>query len=78
MRCARRWTVMVLLLTTATSARSQQTPRFELTPDNVLTDEAFRMAVTGLKPDQDVTIRADGGAAPGTRARRSAPTRQAA
>ena len=59
---ARLYTAAALLLLTATVVISQQTPRFELTPESVLTDEAFRMSLTGVSPGRDVTIRADGGA----------------
>ncbi|HEX6976423.1 MAG TPA: acyl-CoA thioester hydrolase/BAAT C-terminal domain-containing protein [Vicinamibacterales bacterium] len=38
----------------------QQGPRFELSPDTVLTDEPFRIALSGLEPGQQVTIRVDG------------------
>jgi dienelactone hydrolase len=37
-----------------------QTARFEITPQDVLTDERFRLALDGLKPGQEITIRADG------------------
>ena len=44
----------------ASPGLSQQTPRFETTPDAVLFDERFRIALNGLKPGEEVTIRADG------------------
>src|SRR3954465_10752773 len=37
-----------------------QTAQFEITPQDVLTDERFRLALDGLKPGQEITIRADG------------------
>src|SRR5215213_1658365 len=61
MRFVRYHTLIVLVLMAAASPAAQPTARLELTPDTVLTDEPFRIALTGLKPNQDVTIRADGG-----------------
>ena len=37
-----------------------QAPRLEITPAAVLTDEPFQVTLSGLPPDQDVTIRVDG------------------
>jgi dienelactone hydrolase len=37
-----------------------QTARFEITPASVLIDERFRVALEGLNPGQEVTIRMDG------------------
>jgi dienelactone hydrolase len=39
---------------------SRQTPHFEMTRDAVLVDERFRLALDGLKPREEVTIRANG------------------
>jgi dienelactone hydrolase len=69
----RPWTVVLAVVLIATTATSQQPPRFELSPDTVLMDEPFRVAVAGLKPGQAITIRADG---PGG-VRRSSATFQA-
>ena len=44
----------------AAAALAQQGARFENTPDTVLVDERFRVALSGLPPGQDVTIRVDG------------------
>ena len=57
---ARHWILASALLLIATSAASQQAPRFELSPETVLTDEPFRVAVSGLTPGQNITIRVDG------------------
>ena len=38
----------------------QDAPRIDLIPETVLMDEPFRVAVSGLKPGQPVTIRMDG------------------
>ena len=56
----RRWQCAPAVLLLASLATGQQTARFELNPDTVLMDEAFRVAVSGLKPGQTVTIRVDG------------------
>ena len=54
--------VLVLpLLFVAAITAGQQGPRLELSPTDVLTDEPFRVAVSGLKPGQAVTIRASAG-----------------
>ena len=55
----RRWLVPALVLLAA-GATSPKTPRLELSPETVLTDEAFRVALSGLKPGQPITIRVDG------------------
>jgi hypothetical protein len=39
---------------------SRQTPHFEMTRDAVLIDERFRLALDGLKPREEVTIRVNG------------------
>jgi hypothetical protein len=39
---------------------SRQTPHLEITPHAVLFDERFRIALNGLNPREEVTIRADG------------------
>ena len=62
---SRRWHGSSLLLVAALSliaprALTGQTARFEITPDTVLIDERFQIAVHGLKPGQEVTIRVDG------------------
>ena len=56
----RRTFLLLLLLIGATAVASQQTPRVELSPESVLMDEPFRLAASGLKPGQPVTIRAEG------------------
>jgi len=48
-----------MLLLIAPPVLSRQAPRLEITPDTVLVDDRFRVAVAGLTPGQDVTIRAD-------------------
>ena len=59
-RCTTLCAVSLAFLLSAAAASTQGTPRLELTPDTVLMDEPFRMAVSGLKPGQRVTIRVDG------------------
>ncbi len=44
----------------ATLSLSGQQPRFEISPDTVLIDEPFRVALAGLPPGQDVMVRVDG------------------
>lgn len=58
-RYGHRATAFAALLC-ATLALSGQTPHFEITPDTALVDERFRVAIAGLAPGQDVTIRVDG------------------
>ncbi len=60
MRFTWRAITVLLLWSVAPVAPSLQTPRFELSHDSVLTDEPFRMALSGLEPGQQITIRADG------------------
>jgi dienelactone hydrolase len=55
-----RHAIALTLLLLAPPLLSRQPPRFEITPDTVLTDETFRVAVAGLTPGQDVTIRVEG------------------
>ena len=50
----------VASLLVATLTLSAQTPRFEISPDTVLTDEPFRVALAGLPPGQEVTVRVEG------------------
>jgi hypothetical protein len=38
----------------------RQTARLTITPDTALIDERFQIALDGLQPSQDVTIRVDG------------------
>jgi hypothetical protein len=52
--------IALALLLFAPPILSRQAPRFEITPDTVLVDEPFRVAVAGLRPGQDVTIQVDG------------------
>jgi len=52
--------IALALFSLAAAALTGQTARFEITPDNVLIDERFRLALDGLKPRQEVTIRMDG------------------
>jgi dienelactone hydrolase len=59
-RPVRGHAIALALLLLAPPALSRQTPRFEITPDAVLTDGRFRVALAGLTPGQDVTIRVDG------------------
>ena len=56
----RRRAIAVALLLFATLALSRQGPHFEITPAAVLVDERFSVAVAGLAPGHDVTIRVDG------------------
>jgi len=52
---------MVLALSLIPSiGGSRQAPHFEVTPASVLTDERFSVALDGVKPEQDITIRVDG------------------
>ena len=62
MHRGRRGTTVVLALLFAGAAAGQQAPRLELSPESVMMDEPFRVAVSGLKPGQEITIRAEGGA----------------
>ena len=55
-----RHAIALTLLLLAPPLLSRQAPRFEITPDTVLIDEPFRVAVAGLTPGQDVTIRVEG------------------
>jgi dienelactone hydrolase len=57
---AARCAVVIQLLLITTTARGQQTPTLEVTPDTVLTDQRFRLAVAGLSPGKEITIRVDG------------------
>ena len=52
--------LVLTLAPIASHALTAQAARFEITPEAVLVDERFRMALDGLKPRQDVTIRVDG------------------
>jgi dienelactone hydrolase len=54
-------TMIVLALSWLASAGlGRQTAHFDISPETVLVDEPFRIALDGLSPRQDVTIRADG------------------
>jgi len=55
-----RHAIAMALLLLAPPLLVRQPPRFEITPETVLMDEPFRVAVAGLTPGQDVTIRVDG------------------
>lgn len=55
-----RHAIAVTSVLFATLSLSGQQPRFEISPDTVLIDEPFRVAVAGLPPGQDVTVRVDG------------------
>jgi len=55
-----RHVLALTLLLIAPPVLSRQAPRLEITPDTVLVDDRFRVAVAGLTPGQDVTIRVDG------------------
>src|SRR5215218_1745211 len=60
----RRATSLLLVIASASLALSGRMPpaqdaRFIITPATVLIDERFSVALEGLKPDQDVTIRLD-------------------
>ena len=59
-RDLRRWIIACPLVLLATAAARQQTPTLDLTPDSLLIDEPFQLAVAGLKPQQNVTIRVEG------------------
>jgi dienelactone hydrolase len=50
----------LLILLIAPITPSQQTARFEFSSSNVLMDEPFRVALSGVKPDQEIIIRIDG------------------
>jgi dienelactone hydrolase len=52
--------IALMLVLLAPPLLSRQTPRFEITPEIVLVDEPFRVALAGLTPGQDVTIRVEG------------------
>ena len=53
-------TLGAVCLLVATLALRRQAPHFEITPDAVLLDEPFRVALAGVAPGQSVTIRVDG------------------
>lgn len=55
-----RGVVGVPLLLVAMIAPSQQTARFEFSTDTVLIDEPFHVTLSGVRPDQEITIHADG------------------
>lgn len=60
-RSCAAWTAGVLTLTVISSVGSAQPgARITITPDAVLRDERFRVTVDGVKPGQEVTVRADG------------------
>ncbi|HUP89816.1 MAG TPA: acyl-CoA thioester hydrolase/BAAT C-terminal domain-containing protein [Longimicrobiales bacterium] len=50
----------LLVFVLASAAQGQDSPRLVLSGDTVLVDEPFTIAVGGLKPQQDITIRLDG------------------
>jgi dienelactone hydrolase len=55
-----RVALTLVLLLGASPGLGQQAARFDISPDSVLVDERFRVALDGLTPGQDVTIRVDG------------------
>jgi len=55
-----RTAIAVAVLSVAVPGRGQQTARLVVTPDALLMDERFQITVEGLRPGQEVTIRADG------------------
>lgn len=61
MQVVRRWTLALPLAMIAATAAGQQPAHFELGPETVLMDEPFHIAVVGLAPNQEITIRAEGG-----------------
>lgn len=52
--------VALALAVIASPGVSRQTPHFEIAPGTVLLDERFSVALDGVKPGEDVTIRVDG------------------
>ena len=59
----RRFPVAAVALLAAllpAAVASRQAARFEITPDSVLVDERFRVALAGAPPREEVTIRVDG------------------
>ena len=59
-RNARLRALALASLVAASVALSRQAPRLEISPDDVLIDESFRIVLTGVPADADVTIRVDG------------------
>jgi len=55
-----RTAICLSLCLTASTGLGQQTARFTISPDIVLTDERFQIALEGLPPSQSVTIKVDG------------------
>src|SRR3954462_5304471 len=55
-----RSAVALVLFLIASPGLAQQNAHFEITPDTVLIDDRFRVALDGLEPRKEVTIRVDG------------------
>ena len=55
-----RSAVGLVLFLIASPGLAQQNAHFEITPDTVLIDDRFRVALDGLEPRKEVTIRVDG------------------
>jgi dienelactone hydrolase len=53
------WIVLAFSVIASAGLR-QEAPHFEIAPDAVRLDERFRVTLEGVKPGEDVTIRADG------------------
>src|SRR5882672_2139593 len=57
---ALRTAIGLTLSLIASPGLGRQEARFEITPDTVLIDERFRVALDGLEPRKDITIRVEG------------------
>jgi dienelactone hydrolase len=57
---ALRNAVGLVLFVIASPGLGQQNAHFQITPDSVLIDDRFRVALEGLEPRKEVTIRVDG------------------
>lgn len=55
-----RSAVRTTALLGATAVLSAQSAQLQVTPETLLRDERFRITLEGVRPGQDVTIRADG------------------
>ena len=55
-----RTAIWLLLCLTASTGLGRQSARFTISPDTVLTDERFQIALEGVPPGQSVTIKVDG------------------
>jgi len=59
-RQSHRTAIWLLLCLAASTGLGQQSVRFTISPDTVLTDERFQIALEGLPPGQSVTIKVEG------------------